>query len=120
MTTVIWPSSLPALRSSGMEGELANTVKSFEVDDGGPSIQGIFSTVNVRKLTFTIRCDKTQKQTFLTFFNGDAARGASWFTFSDPITEQVSYARFIAKKPPKVVPAVRGVKWDISMTLELK
>lgn len=119
MTTITWPAKLPAPRWPSTNYTLPKNGKRFEVDDGGPAIQGRFSTTNVRTFTFTLRCTGAQRAILDDFYTGDGACGAVWFSYTDPVRNADVYARFVADKPPAAVSSSRN-KWDVSVTLELK
>lgn len=119
MTTVSWPSDLSGIRWSGYSRESGNQTTRFEVDDGGPAEQGRFTTAAVDTVSFVLRCTAAQVETLRAFYLGDAACGAVWFSFADPVSRAAGLARFVAKKPPKTTGQSRN-KFDCSITLEFK
>lgn len=112
--TATWPSTLPTPRWSGSQKQAGKRVKRFEVDDGGPAEQGVFTTATPKTFTFILRCTFDQADTLFDFYDGHPAE---YFTFPDPVTGDDVTARFHGDHPPQDAGSARN-KRDIQITLE--
>lgn len=114
MTDITWPSTLPTPRWNGSQKKSGKRVKRFEVDDGGPAEQGVFTTATPKTFAFVIRCSFEQETTLFGFYD---EYPADWFTFPDPVSGTDVTARFHGDNPPVSAGASRNRR-DIQITLE--
>ena len=118
----VWPVSLQQTLSIPTTEVQQQAFVRTQMDAGPYKQRARFTTVS-RFLTTTMTFDKTDRQTFDTFYNTTLNYGTDEFDFYDPVDNSTVQMRFTA--PPRFTAIAGGgsgggaAQWRVSMQLEI-